>query len=277
MSPTVSIIIPCFNQGQFLDQCLQSVLNQSYASWECIIVNDGSSDNSEEAAKKWIEKDSRFKYLFTENRGVCHARNLGADIAKGTYLLPLDADDYISDNYLHESVKNIDITNSKIVFGRAFFFGEKDEEFSLQNEVVVQDLLQYNKIHCCGLFRKNDFVIAGGYDENMKFGFEDWELWINMLKKGGKAAKLENSFLFYRIKENSRSTIIDNNEIKNQEMLEYILKKHIQAYGYNSIFEMYNKNLELQNAFKNLHTSFSFKTIFFLLLKKIKDKFKKQR
>ena len=68
MSSTVSVIVPCYNQAQYLDEALQSIVEQTYADWECVIVNDGSPDPTEEVAKKWMQKDSRFKYLFQENR-----------------------------------------------------------------------------------------------------------------------------------------------------------------------------------------------------------------
>lgn len=63
-NPLVSIIVPCYNQAQYLEECLQSVLNQTYEKWECIIVNDVSPDNTEEVVEKWLEKDSRFRYGF---------------------------------------------------------------------------------------------------------------------------------------------------------------------------------------------------------------------
>ena len=66
MNPLISVIVPCYNQAQYLDECLQSVLDQTYQNWECIIVNDGSPDHTEEVAKKWTEKDPRFKYLKKE-------------------------------------------------------------------------------------------------------------------------------------------------------------------------------------------------------------------
>ena len=67
--PLISVIVPCYNQAQYLDECLQSVLDQTYTDWECIIVNDGSPDNTEEIAKNWVEKDTRFIYLSKENGG----------------------------------------------------------------------------------------------------------------------------------------------------------------------------------------------------------------
>jgi glycosyltransferase involved in cell wall biosynthesis len=88
----VSIIVPCFEQAQYLDEALLSVLDQTYTHWECIIVNDGSSDNTEEIAKRWVEKDGRFLLINKNNEGVCIARNTAIEKAKGVYILPLDAD-----------------------------------------------------------------------------------------------------------------------------------------------------------------------------------------
>lgn len=270
----VSIIVPCYNQAQYLEEALQSVLDQTYQNWECIVVNDGSPDNTEEVAKKWIEKDSRFKYLFKENGGVSSARNLGVEKAKGEFILPLDADDYITRNYVFESVANIEHTKSKVVFGRSFFFEEIEKEFYLESKVEVKDLLQCNKIHCSGFYRKEDFVLAGGYDENMKFGFEDWEFWINMLKNGGVATKLENCSLFYRIKKDSRSTEINNEPFKKQQMAEYILKKHILSYGYSSVLELYKRNMKLEKILERPAVFFTLKEILLIMLNKIVNKIK---
>ena len=93
--PLISVIVPCYNQAQYLDECLQSVLDQTYTDWECIIVNDGSPDHTEEIAKKWVEKDTRFIYLFKENGGLSSARNAGIEIAKGEWIQFLDCDDIL--------------------------------------------------------------------------------------------------------------------------------------------------------------------------------------
>lgn len=104
MNPLVSIIVPCYNQAQYLPEALQTVLEQTYQNWECIIVNDGSPDNTELVAKEWLAKDSRFKYIYKENGGLSSARNVGIENSKGEFILPLDADDKISNNYLEECV-----------------------------------------------------------------------------------------------------------------------------------------------------------------------------
>lgn len=76
-SALISIIVPCYKQAHYLGEALQSVLEQTYENWECIIINDGSPDNTEIVAKKWIEKDVRFRYLYKENGGLSSARNAG--------------------------------------------------------------------------------------------------------------------------------------------------------------------------------------------------------
>ena len=86
MSFLVSIIVPCYNQAQYLPETLQSVLDQTYTNWECIIVNDGSPDATEAVAQEWCEKDHRFIYLKKENGGLSSARNAGLKIAKGDYI-----------------------------------------------------------------------------------------------------------------------------------------------------------------------------------------------
>ena len=102
MKSIVSIIIPCYNHAQYLDVTLSSVINQTFSNWECIIVNNGSEDDTKIIAAKWCEKDSRFKYVEQENKGVSAARNKGIRISKGEFILPLDADDYIVETFLEK-------------------------------------------------------------------------------------------------------------------------------------------------------------------------------
>ena len=92
----VSIIVPCYNQAQYFTEALQSVLDQTYKNWECILVNDGSTDHTEEIALEWSKIDDRFVYIKKENGGLSSARNSGIEIAKGDYLQFLDADDVLN-------------------------------------------------------------------------------------------------------------------------------------------------------------------------------------
>lgn len=119
-NPLVSIIVPCYNQGEYLAEALQSVENQNYSNWECVIVDDRSTDNSREIASSFCEKDKRFIYLWQENQGPSVARNNAIQHSCGQYILPLDGDDKIHHDYINQAVivlnKNEDV---KIVYCQA--------------------------------------------------------------------------------------------------------------------------------------------------------------
>ena len=103
--PLVSIIVPCYNQAQYLSEALESVLQQTYTDWECIIVNDGSPDNTDIIVKDWLQRDNRFKYLYKDNGGLSSARNFGIENSNGTYILLLDADDKYHHTFIEKGVK----------------------------------------------------------------------------------------------------------------------------------------------------------------------------
>src|SRR6188508_2038149 len=100
----ISIIVPCYNVGPFLGETLESVLAQTYSNWECIIVNDGSPDNTHDVAIEWEKKDKRFVYLKLENGGVERARNKGIERATGEFILPLDGDDTLHPTFLEKTL-----------------------------------------------------------------------------------------------------------------------------------------------------------------------------
>ena len=98
--PLVSVIVPCYNQGQFLEDAINSLLSQTHTNWECIIVNDGSNDDTDEVAKKCCSKDRRIKYFKNVNKGVSNARNFAVKKSLADYILSLDADDKLLKNYI---------------------------------------------------------------------------------------------------------------------------------------------------------------------------------
>lgn len=127
-STLVSIIVPCYNQAIYLSETLDSVLNQIYNNWECIIVNDGSTDNTKDVALSYCNRDSRFLYIEQENAGLSAARNAGVIRSRGEFILPLDSDDKIAPAYIYKAVECFEKDDSlKIVYCRAAFL-EKDME-----------------------------------------------------------------------------------------------------------------------------------------------------
>lgn len=229
--PFISVIVPCYNQGEYLSEALESVINQTYSNWECIIIDDGSTDNSYSIAQKWSEIDSRFILLKKENGGLSDARNYGIERAQGVWILPLDADDKICPYYLDYAEKEIKKDESiDIIYCRAGFFGETTGEWSLIDFDFTK-MLSENQIFCSAIFKKSEWYRVGGYDINMIFGFEDWDFWINILKlKNPKIVKLNYIGFLYRKKSQSMTTEMIKFKERIRMMHNYIYHKHEDIY-----------------------------------------------
>ncbi len=262
----VSVVIPCYNQGEFLEECVNSLFNQTFPNWECLIVDDGSTDNSRVIAYNLLKQDNRIKYHYKINGGLSSARNYGINHAIGEYILPLDADDFITTNYLELALIEIQKSNNtKVVFGAVQNFGTFNERYVNDSIFNFKKQLISNQIHCSGIYRKSDALNAGGYDEKMKKGFEDWEFYIRLLGNGGDAVQLKDIALNYRQKEVSMLSTLSEDHLK-FEVSNYILSKNIKYYNQNRIDVMDAINLYFQ--MKNPENIFSYKKISFLLLKK---------
>jgi len=267
-NPLVSIIVPCYNQAQYLDEALQSVLNQTNANWECIIVNDGSPDNTEEVATKWLEKDSRFKYIYKENGGLSSARNAGIDIATGEFILPLDADDKIGQDYLRLALQAFVNDNLlKVVYCKAEKFGNAIGEWDLPN-FSLEKLARTNMIFCSAVFKKSEWERVGGYDSNMIYGLEDWEFWIAILKEGGNVKCIDYIGFYYRITAGSMVRSINQEERFFSE--KYVAKKHLDFIlkSYDDLLKANNKfvyKLSSEKFVSNLFTKMFFGIKFFKL------------
>lgn len=210
MTDQVSIIVPCYNQAEYLDECLQSVLNQTYSNWECFIVNDGSTDKTEITAKKWAQKDPRFVYIYKKNGGLSSARNSGLEAAKGKYIQFLDSDDILDKNKLQMSLDALDKasdSNLKVAISNfKMFVANPDDSSSaycdLKPEQFNFESLVYNwgdsftiPIHC-GLFEALLFT-GFRFPENIK-SKEDWVMWVSIFHKNTKAIFIDKPLALYR-------------------------------------------------------------------------------
>lgn len=201
----VSVIVPCYNQGEYLAEALESVLVQTYCNWECIVVDDGSTDNSKEVALSFCNKDKRFKYIWQENHGPSVARNNAIANSQGRYILPLDGDDKIHKDYIYYAATLLNKREDvKIVYCRAELFGLGTGEWELLDFNIDKFLLS-NNIFCSAMFRRSDYNQTNGYNQNMKEGLEDWDFWLSILERGGTVYKIPYVFFYYRIKEKSRN------------------------------------------------------------------------
>ncbi len=208
MSYLISVIVPCYNQANFLDETLYSILNQSYSYWECIIVNDGSPDDTENIAKKWTNKDSRFKYISKENGGLSSARNKGLEIAKGDFIQFLDSDDLLQSDKFQKSIDAIERDAADVVITNFIRFKKnlnqlkkafcklEEQSFSFESILLQWDRKFSIPIHC-GLFRRTTIGNIV-FNEQLK-AKEDWMFWIQTFKRNPKVSFINENMAQYRM------------------------------------------------------------------------------
>ncbi len=262
----VSVIIPCYNQAQYLPDAVNSVIVQTYCDWECIIVNDESPDNTEEVYNKLWSDNPKIKYLRKINGGLSEARNYGIHNSLGKYILPLDADDKIGPNYLFEAIAVLDQNSPiKIVYCNAEYFGNMDGNWALP-EFKLENMLLFNHIFCTAMYRKSDFLVTQGYDTSLKKGWEDWEFWLSLLENGGEVFKLQAVHFYYRVKVSSM--VLNMTEEDRLSIRRTIYLNHFKLYSENLFSDpisLYEENLNLKRKCELVENSKYYKLGRFIL------------
>lgn len=229
MDKKVSVIIPCYNQGKYVSDAINSVLAQTYKDIEIVIVNDGSTDNSNEIIKTFADKYKNILFFDeNKNKGVINARNMAIEAASGEFILPLDADDTIEPTYIEKAVKILkENPNIGIVYCKARMFGIKNEYWDLK-DFDKSNILYDNCIFCSALFRKADFIKVGMYKDYMLYGCEDYDLWLSFIEQGFDVYRIDEILFNYRqYEEDSRSTICSKNQ---DNIWKALIKNHIDLY-----------------------------------------------
>ena len=232
--PLVSIIVPCYNQAQYLSEALDSVLLQTYQDWECIVVNDGSSDHTDKIAEEYRAKDSRIKYLIQENQGVSIARNNGIYHSSGEFILPLDADDKLAPTYIEKAVARFrEYPRTKVVYSLVKCFGESNNLFDLP-PYKYESMLWRGLIVCTAMYRRSDFDKTIGYNPNMRNGLEDWDFWLTLISKDDEVHRIEEELFYYRKKKESRTS----------NSMKYLRDLYIQMYrNHKCIYDNYSEDI----------------------------------
>jgi len=170
----ISIIIPCYNQGEYLEDSIESAYNQTVPPHEIIVVNDGSLDNSQEIAERYMFREfpgieSPVRVIQQVNKGLPSARNTGIMAATGDYCLFLDADDILMEHAVARLTQEIGNTNADIIAPSFEEFGKSDRKVIL-GEFTMDDLKVANRLgyFCC--IRRSTLVEIGGYNPKMKWG-----------------------------------------------------------------------------------------------------------
>lgn len=226
MYPLISIIIPTYNRGNFLGETLDSVIAQTFQNWECIVVDDGSTDFTNELLEFYCERDPRITYhLRPKNRikGANTCRNYGFELSKGEYIQFLDSDDLISTNKLEEQVILLENSENALATTKWGVFRNDERE-------LFKDLMSYRNFHDAsdflkamftsfGYFPPHAYLIpkdiiykVGGWNEYLKIN-QDGEFMIRIICNSSNFLFSEKSFVLYRSSRNDSVSVIDQENI----------------------------------------------------------------
>ncbi len=229
MTPTVSVVIPCFNLGAYLDEAVQSVLDQTYQDFEIVIVDDGSDDALTRHVLASYRRP-RTRIIRTENGGVAQARNRGLAEAHGQLLSFLDADDILEPSFLEKTVAVLGHEPS-LAFASCWLRAFGADEFEWTPESCdFPHLLAEDTVCTAALTRRDVLEAVGGFDPDPRFdGYEDWDLAISLVESG-HAGEIVPEFLFrYRIRPGSKSATRTAPE-NHARVVEYVVDKHTDSF-----------------------------------------------
>jgi glycosyltransferase involved in cell wall biosynthesis len=259
----ICVIIPCFNQGKYVKETIDSLRVSTYKDFHCVIVNDGSTDDSENIILDEISGDSRFEYYDNVNHGLAYTRNFGISKTNSKYILCLDSDDKISPTYIENGIKYLNENpNVSIYYGKAkMFYDDGTEKDWNLPKFSYSELLKHNIIYCSHIYRREDYNRCGGYDEKMS-GYEDWDFLIRLLHNNDKVYRTDDVVFFYRRHEDS----MDFREKKNfKQHKEYIINKNKNIFLDNAQNKSNNDNIDIYIAthkdFKPLITKSIYKVV----------------
>lgn len=202
--PHISTVVPCYKQGGFLPVALDSIRAQTFADWECIIVNDGSPDDTAAVAREWTGRDPRFRYVEKANGGLSSARNAGLAVARGEFVHFLDADDFMLPGFYKAVIDRLALQPE----ATAAFSGWTmvDEEGAPMSTDEVREettdwfhlMLKRCLCPCHALvIRRTAFGRCGNFQEALR-SCEDWDMWLRIAASGAEFVKVEGYYACYR-------------------------------------------------------------------------------
>jgi glycosyltransferase involved in cell wall biosynthesis len=207
--PQFSIIIPCYNQAEWLKICVQSLQNQTFENWEAIIVNDGSTDKTKETADYLAKNDHRIKVIHQSNGGLSAARNSGMQLAEGEWLNFLDSDDYFDINCLQMVFKTIQLNPSFHIIQTGHHLVDEQNQIissripKIDDGLFLDAISKGNDAPVLSVFVKRDFFEKlGNFDTTLKSA-EDWDMWIRAAKNEGKRKIIYQPLVAVRHLQNS--------------------------------------------------------------------------
>lgn len=200
----INIIVPSYNQAEYLREALDSCLSQTEHCF-ITIIDDGSKDNSLEIAREYA-KESNVQVISQVNKGLASARNTGIMNTRDDdddYLLFLDADDILLPNCVQRIEQEIEKTGADIIAPSFKCFGKGDDTIILMPNPTIEDFKTGNRIGYCSAIKRSKLLEVGGYSPRMTTGYEDLHLWFNLLSRGATIVTIPEVLWLYRTKEKS--------------------------------------------------------------------------
>lgn len=213
----ISIVMPAFNSEKYIEVAITSVINQSYPTWELIVIDDCSKDNTVQVIRELSKKDERIRFIINgENLGVSATRNKGISLANGNWIAFLDSDDMWEESKLQKQMTLVEETGAEFLFTGSSFINEAGEYykgvFDVPKKVTFKTLRMHNVISCSSV------LIMKKFFEDIKMErddmHEDYAVWLKVLKTGVCAYGINEPLLIYRISRTSKS----GNKLKTIQM-----------------------------------------------------------
>lgn len=239
----LSVIVPYYNMGAYIDETIQSILASDYTDKEILIINDGSTDETSIKKLEQYKNNPSIKIISGKNKGLATTRNIGAQHAKGEFLAILDADDKIDRNYYSAAVRVLsEYRNIDFVACWTQYFGASNNVwpgFTPEPPII----LYHNTVNSSSLvFKKSSFLHYGGNDEAMAWGLEDYEYVVSILAQGGKGVVLPEILFQYRVRQDSMFRGLS--KLKKLLLCQHISNKHKNIYATfaSDVFNLQNAN-----------------------------------
>jgi glycosyltransferase involved in cell wall biosynthesis len=194
----ISIIIPCFNYGRFVNEAVSSALRQTISSLEVIVVNDGSSDPETIVVLETLKMLPRVRVIQQANAGLPSARNAGIALALGEYVCCLDADDTLEPSYVEFCIAALELDRSAgFAYSWVQLFGDENRVWRTR-EFDIREALYNNHTAAGAVFRRDDWLAVGGYRPDMRSGYEDWEFWLRVAALGRRGRLIRSPLFNHR-------------------------------------------------------------------------------
>lgn len=226
---TVSVIIPCFNTGEFIEECVESVVGQDVPEMEVILVDDGSTEAATlSALERLAAKYRDHRLVRTRHHNVGQARNTGFAHSSGRFILFLDSDDTIGKDFLSATIRELEgRPDCGVAFTEVELFGLMSGMLQTGPLVFQGEIYFDNYLHPAAMVRREVIEASGGFNPNL-VSYEDWDFWIKLHEAGVQFIKVCNVLAFYRRRGNSK---LVQNRARRPYLINQLVLNHKEAYG----------------------------------------------